>query len=1270
MIPSPTPRRPRPASAKRALPGLLAILLPILALGAPASAAADAGAAAPYFREIAREAGAAVRHHPPIFDSRLEHIMPMLAAGAAGGAVGDFNNDGWMDLFVNDARLGKDSKLLRNDGGFRFTDVTREAGLMGLNVDNQVASMALFFDADGDGWQDLLVVRMGKSKLFLNKGDGTFEDVSDRAGFDRPVNALSAVAFDYNRDGYVDVYLGSYFPDTNMFDLTMERVLHDSWETSRNGGSNVFYRNEGGGRFVDATREVGLEDTGWTMALGHADLDGDGWQDLYVANDYGTDRMFLNTGRGGFREVTETAIGFDTKKGMNAEIADFDNDGDLDIYVTNVTQSFLHECNMLWQNQGDGTFTDVSTELNVCDTGWGWGGKFFDYDNDGYLDLYVANGFFAGDGDYLEVLLPALWNEGEDPSHPDAWPPIEGRGIAGLEENVLFTNVRGLTFVRERESGLEVASDSRAILVADFDNDGRLDLFVTNQNGESMLFENRVENGNHWLLLDLEGKPPGTDAIGARVIVEAGRLRMMREVNNGNGFGGASSMRLHFGLAQAPQVDRMEVRWPDGSVQVWTGVEPNGLLRIVQGRDRIERSPGAGAKPEAQAGEPAGGEAAAPEDGAAEPPENGRGEPEGPAAGQVETPDPAGPQVVALVASADPWAAVADAPAVPQEGGTARTSGRPLVEKPYFEEIAEQAGVDHRHHGPSVDERLRNMGPWFTALGAGGATGDYDNDGLEDLYVTDSLRGHPNVLYRNDGDMRFTDVSEAAGVAHLNDDNNFSTMALFFDCDNDGWQDLLVVRFGRSVLLRNQGDGTFQDISDRLGVPRFRNPAAAVAFDYDKDGDLDLYLGSYFQDVDLTNVSTTRLLHNSWETARNGGTNVMLRNGGQCNFEDVTEQTGLGDTGWTLAIGTGDLDKDGWIDLYVANDFGPDKVYRNLGDGTFEDVSLTAIGVDTKKGMNAEMGDYDNDGWLDIYVTNITEPFLHECNMLWRNNGDFTFTDVSEPTGTCDTDWGWAGKFLDYDNDGWLDLYVNNGFISAGEEDYIDILMPIILDSDVDLSDTRSWPPLGNRSFSGYQMNRLLSNTGRHSFIDVSEAEGVGARTDGRGAIVADFDKDGDLDIYVLNSNQKALLFRNQRGNEKNWIRLELEGVESNRDALGTRVTFFARGGLQYRETEAGNGFQGQSSRHVHVGFGKLETVDRVVVEWLSGKKQVFENVATRQSYRLREGGPLEALARAPAEAGRGSVAGEADAAHDGIAADGSAGNEAADTTTDGEVGP
>lgn len=557
---------------------------------------------------------------------------------------------------------------------------------------------------------------------------------------------------------------------------------------------------------------------------------------------------------------------------------------------------------------------------------------------------------------------------------------------------------------------------------------------------------------------------------------------------------------------------------------------------------------------------------------------------------------------------------------VPVAALTAEPASRP----PAFQDVTRSAGLAHRHHGPTLDERLRNLGPWFTALGAGGAVGDVDNDGYEDVYLTDSLRGLPNSLYHNNGDFTFTDIAAKAGVANLNDDKNFSTTAVFFDCDNDGYKDLFVVRFGQSLIFHNRGDGTFEDVSARSEIPKPRNAVAAVAFDYDRDGKLDLYVGSYFPDVDLTSVRSTKLLHESWETARNGGTNYLLHNVGGCRFVDTTKQAGLADTGWTLAVASADIDKDGWPDLYVANDFGTDKVFRNNHDGTFSDVSEHAIGIDTKKSMNAEFGDYDNDGWLDAYVTNITEPFLRECNMMWRNNGNFTFTDVSVATGTCDTHWGWGAKFIDYDNDGLLDLYVATGFISGGKEDYIDILMPIILDSDVDLSDTKSWPPLGDRSFSGYEHNVLFRNGGHHSFTDVAREEGVDTDRDSRGVIVADFDNDGAQDLLVLNSNQESILYRNVLGATNSWLELQLEGTRSNRDGIGTRVTLYTPSGLFYRETNAGNGFESQSTGRVHVGLGSLTTIDRMVVEWPSGVKQEFKNVAARKRYHLTEGKELK----------------------------------------------
>jgi len=1157
---------------------------------APASTQAAAGkGSGQSFTDIAWQAGLAVPHIPVVFDPKLGHIMDMVAAGAAGAAVGDYDKDGDLDLFVNNAKIGAPNHLWRNEGNLHFTDVAKAAGVADLNSAHSTSAGGIFVDYDGDGWKDLFVFQMGVSKLMRNRGDGSFEDVTDKAGIAKIYrNTLSAVAFDADRDGDVDLYLGAYFPDRNMFALEDDKVMHDSWEKSRNGGSNVYLRNNGDGTFKDATAQAGLADTGWTMAVGHADINNDGWQDVYVANDYGSDTLFLNNKDGTFKDITREAIGQDTKKGMNAEFGDIDGDGFLDIYVTNVTEQFLHECNMLWRNSGQGSFADIAQEMGVCDTGWAWGAKFFDVDNDGDLDLYVANGFLGGDkGDYLDVLLPALWNnEGEDPSKASKWPPLMGRGIAAKEKNVLFVNEGGTGFKRAQDSPLAIESESRGIFVGDFDNDGREDLFVTNNAAAPFFFHNQTASDSTWLELELVGRAPNTDAVGSRATIDTPAGPLVREVNIGNGFAGGSSTRLHFGLGKLKKVGEVKIQWANGETTSLGKPELNKILRIEQG-------------------------------GSAQKPAGDKPTPQVPAASNA-----------------------------PVAGWPAANSNAA------FRDVTEAAGFNFKHFGPKVDEKLRNLGPWFTALGAGGSVGDVNNDGLLDVYLTNSLKDIPNALFINKGGMKFEDAAARYGVADLNQFPNFSMMSLFADLDQDGWDDLVVVRFGKSVILRNIKGERFEPMGHALdNAPYPRNPVAVVAFDFDKDGDLDLYFGSYFPDVDLTNVGNrTNLLHDSWEAARNGGTNVLLENKGGFHFVDSTKATGLGDTGWTLAIGTGDIDKDGWVDLYVANDFGADKVYHNNGNGTFTDISTKAIGVDTKKGMNADLGDFDNDGFLDVYVTNITEPYLHECNMLWRNNGDGSFSDVSTALGTCDSRWGWGAKFIDYDNDGFQDIYVQNGFISGGKKDYIDILMPIMLDSEVNLSDTMNWPALGEMSFSGYEKKVLFHNIGGSSFEEVASANGVDNERDGRGLIVADLDNDGDLDMVAMNANQNAVMYENIHPKPGAQISIELEGTKSNHGGFGTQVTAYTPAGLFYRETNAGNGFQSQSTPLVHVGLGNAKKVDDLEVRWLSGKRQTFHDVAVGQRYFLREGEPLKpwtprnarasAPESSPAKAGRGKTKG------------------------------
>jgi hypothetical protein len=563
------------------------------------------------------------------------------------------------------------------------------------------------------------------------------------------------------------------------------------------------------------------------------------------------------------------------------------------------------------------------------------------------------------------------------------------------------------------------------------------------------------------------------------------------------------------------------------------------------------------------------------------------------------------------------------------------------TEGSWFEEVAERAGVRHKHTNRSFKNVYARIMEGYTALGAAVAVGDYDGNGFEDFFATDSQEYGKNLLYRNNGDFTFTEVGEAAGVANGNDASNASADALWFDYNNDGRLDLMVVRFGHSQLFENLGDGTFRDVSTQAGLnQQYLNSIVAIAFDYDRDGYLDILLGNYFQPVSLFNPSTPHFFPESFETANNGGGVTLFRNHGDGTFTDVTDKAGLRFSGWALDLGHADADHDGDDDLYVAVDFGTDRFFANNGDGTFTDVTEKAIGIDTKKGMNADWGDFNNDGLFDMYVTNITDEYMREGNFLWKNNGDLTFTDVARETGTYDTGWGWAGKFFDYDNDSWLDLYVVNGWVSAGEENYVVDIFQVITTPDVDLSDARNWPPMGNKTLSGYQEKCLFHNKEGMLFTEEAALHGLNSKLDGRGIAVADFDNDGRLDLLVSNANARPLLYRNIQPTSNHWVQFTLQGTRSNPLAVGTRLWVTAGGQTQVGFVNGGNGFASQSSLRVHFGLGKAMPIERLEVAWPSGARQTFANLQPDRMYAIVEGqsemqpfqpkAPPEAAAKQP----------------------------------------
>jgi tetratricopeptide (TPR) repeat protein len=1219
------------------------------------------------FAEVGGPAGIAFenRYYPPFLTEPLP--FGMIRYGPAGITAADYDNDGLHDLFIPD---GVASRLYRNLGDGTFQDVTEAAGLLDQEGGLSGVSVALLADFDGDGRKDLFVSRTFEPNQLFRADGVTFTDVTARSGLAPDCCTTVASAADYDLDGDLDLYVGRYLDPRERIPTTFY---------ARNGEPNRLYRNDGDLRFTDVTAEAGVGDTGLCLGSAFADYDDDGWPDLWVANDFGRKTLYRNRGAGPdgvtFEDVTVQTGTLAYGAGMSSTVGDYDNDGRLDLYVAHIrsehtwyaeaptvrrymVNSFrqgvwttdmplylqifrqsgprfievfqqMASGNTLLRNRGPGedgvTFEDATRQARANPPGWFWGTSFADFDNDGWLDLYAADGWVYGEPgteielDFLNDVVSRqdVYKTGMlfDPEH------FAGRSWHGWERNRHLRNDGpdrdgapdgAVTFTEiGRAAGTDLLRNSRGIAVADFWNRGVLDIAVAASTDRHALLANLAGGGvaaRGWLEVEVTGAgdrlPEGSnpDGVGARITLEAGGLTQTREVILGDGYGSQNSLRQHFGPGRGA-AHRPAHR---------------ALAALRAGPD----VPGRGAEPDRASHRGAGRARGGPLPvGRAAGPRPGRG-------GRRVTAAPLALVLAVLGAG--------DAPHEPA----------------WFLDVTEAAGVARPHRNRSFDNPYAHVMEGYTALGAAVAVADFDGDGFDDLFVTDSSEDGRNLLYRNRGDFTFTEVGEAAGVARGNDAGNASADALWLDYDGDGREDLLVVRFGRSQLFRNDGPDpggggaggvTFREVTRETGLDRYLNSITAVAFDYDGDGDLDLLLGNYFAPVDLFDPDTPLFFPESFETAANGGGLTLYRNQGPDSdgptFIDATAEAGLAHhTGWTLDVGHADADHDGDEDLYVAADFGTDRFFLNNGDGTFTDATGTALGgFDTKKGMNAEWGDFDNDGLFDVYVTNITDEYMREGNFFWKNQGPaqegtgggpagVVFADVSAETGTRDTGWGWAGKLFDYDNDGWLDLYVVNGWVSAGPENYVvdvfELIMASAEDDALDLADARNWPPMGEKTLSGYQRNHLFHNRDGTLFEDRAARHGVDSVRDARGVAVADLDHDGRLDLFVTNAGAEPHLYRNVQPTGNRWLELVLEGSGRNPAAVGARVWATAGGTTRVRFVDGGNGFAGQSTRRIHFGLGDAGAVERLEIAWPSGRRQVFEAVAADRIYCAVEGNP------------------------------------------------